>query len=141
MPNLYIINPSNGAVSTHSATPTHICAHDGELYGSAGTALVSFDGAALVPTLQTGKLQFGQKSKLRKVTLGVDAGASTVVHSLDGVDFPQTVRSTTDTDVEHATNRAYEGRDHQLTVTFTGELRYVDLSVVSTRRERGQNDG
>jgi hypothetical protein len=137
---IYIINPTNNAISTHSATATNLCAHEGVLYGS-GDGLVSFDGAELTPVLQTGKLQFGQKSKLRKVTLGVDPGVSTVIHSLDGTPFTQTVRTASDTDVEHATNRAYEGRAHQLTVTFTGELRYVDLSVVSTRRERGQNDG
>jgi hypothetical protein len=138
---LYLMNETTLAVSTHEATPTHVVAHGGVLYGSSGENLVSFDGDQLIPTVQTGKLQFGQKAKLRKVTLGVDAGASTVVHSLDGTDFPQTSRTTTDLDVEHPTNRAYEGRFHQLTVTFTGELSYIDLSVLSIRRERGQNDG
>ena len=137
---MLIINPKTGAVSTHTATPSHVCEHGGVLYGG-GDEFVSFDGDTLLPTLQTGAMSFGSKSKLRKVTLGVDAGASTVVHSVDGTAFPQTARDTTDTDVEHSTNRAYEARDHQLTVTFTGALRYVDLSVVSTRRERGQNDG
>jgi hypothetical protein len=55
---LYIINPTNGAVSTHSATPTHICAHDGELYGSSGTALVRFDGEPASGYVVFGEIEF-----------------------------------------------------------------------------------
>jgi hypothetical protein len=55
---LYIINPTNGAVSTHSATPTHICAHNGELYGSSGTALVRFDGEPASGYVVFGEIEF-----------------------------------------------------------------------------------
>ena len=139
---MYLINTTNGAVSTISTSVTHIVAKDGVLYGSAGTDLVSFTDDALTPTVTTGLLQFDSgKSKIRRVVLGVDSGVSTVVHSRDGVAFPQTVRNTTDTDVEHAANAAYEARYHNFTVTFSGELDYIDLTVVGTRRQRGQNDG
>lgn len=136
-----LYNPQIQGVSTATAAVTAITQHEGVLYGAAESELLSFDGELLTPTVVTGKLQFGRKAKIRKVTLGVDSGRSTVVHSIDGRVFPQTVRVTSDTDVEHATNAAYEGRDHQFTVTFTGELRYIDLAVVTTRRQRGQNNG
>ena len=52
---MFIINPKTGAVSTHTATPSHVCEHGGVLYGG-GDALVSFDDDPGDLTVTTGRL-------------------------------------------------------------------------------------
>lgn len=55
---MFIVNPHTNAVSTHSATPTHVFAHEGVLFGAAGDELLSFDAESTKVTIETGDLLF-----------------------------------------------------------------------------------
>jgi hypothetical protein len=137
-----VVNCETLAVSEYSLSWAGLAAYNDVLYGlDAGLVKLTTGGTEVVePTITTGKLQFGRGAKLRKVSLG-SVGESTVQHTLDGKVFPTTTRNNSSYDADHATNMAYEGSWHQFVITFSGELRYVDLSVVGTRGTRGQNDG
>lgn len=74
---MYILNPRNGAVSTHSATPTHLVEHNGVLYGAAGESLVGFAAAAAPPIdLHLGEIELAGGDLVGLPWIEIEIGAT-----------------------------------------------------------------
>lgn len=146
---MYVINPSNGAVSTHSATTTAIVEHDGALYGASGVSLYGFTGAPTGFTLTTGALGFGtnRRKGIPNAYVGLKSGGKATMALTAGVQGREKtlgpyliapVAGSTEKEYRTRTGKGHAGATYSISVSAAGDakLRYIDLEV---HPRRGDN--
>ena len=132
---IYTINPTNGAVSTHTAEPSHLVEHGGVLYGSSGTDLVSFDGAAAAGYVITGAVEFDNDRLSNVHGLAVNyegaAGVSaTVIY--DGAEFGPYESVMSDRRFKASKNFAAYSRSPQIKIQWSAGVDRISQAVVYT---------
>jgi len=132
---MYVINPNNGAVSTHSANPSHIVEHEGVLYGSVNDTLVSFDGPTTGGHVKTGRVEYDSDrlSNIREVAVNYESTEPLTVDIIYG-DAPFGPYSTVMSDRRVKTSRAESAyaRTPSVTISWTTDEVKIERATIYT---------
>jgi hypothetical protein len=132
---MYIINPRNGAVSTHSATPTHVCTHNGVLYGASDNELLSFDGEPASGYVVFGEIEFDSDrlTNIHELAVQYDGTSPiTATISYGGTEFGPYESTMTDRRFKAARNSTAYGRTPQIKIQWSDGIDRINRVDVYT---------
>ena len=123
------------AVTTHDATPLHICSHNGVLYGSSGSRLLSFDGETASGYAITGEIEFDSDrlSNVNELAVNYDGDDGVSVTILyDGVEFGPYDAVMSDRRFKASRSLSAFSRAPQLKIEWSSGVKSMDKITVYT---------